>query len=65
MERLSWKNLLEGLGIFALFASLLFVGYQLQQDRKLAAAQVIVAHDSNQIELSALISENRDIWLRG
>ena len=65
MERLSWKSLLDGLGIFALVASLLFVGYQLQQDRQLAAAQVIVAHDANQIELSALISENRDIWLRG
>ena len=65
MKRIEAKTILEGLGIIALVASLLFVGYQLQQDRELAAAQVIVTHDANQLELIALITENKEIWLKG
>ena len=65
MERMSWKNFLEGLGVLALVASLLFVGFQLQQDRNLAAAQVIVNAQSATNELFVLISDNRDVWLRG
>jgi hypothetical protein len=62
---MSWKNILEGLGVFALVASLLFVGFQLQQDRDLASAQVIVDSDAVRRELFALIVENREVWLRG
>ena len=58
MERMSWKNFLEGLGVLALVASLLFVGFQLQQDRNLAAAQVIVNAQSATNELFVLISDN-------
>ena len=65
MKRIEAKTILEGLGIIALVASLLFVGYQLQQDRELAAAQVIVTHDANQLELIALITENKEVWLKG
>ena len=53
------------IGIFALVGSLIFIGLQMQQDRRLAAAQVIVAADSVQMDLAALISDNRDVWDRG
>ena len=65
MERVSWKNLVEGLGLLALVASLLFVGFQLRQDRELAAAQVIVEGQSALNDLLMSISDNRDVWLRG
>ena len=65
IERIGWKNILEGLGVLALVASLMFVGFQLQQDRNLAAAQVIVNADAVRNELLALIVENREVWLRG
>ena len=65
MGRISWKNFLEGIGVLALVASLLFVGFQLRQDRDLAAAQVIVDFDAVRSELLAAISDNRDVWLRG
>jgi hypothetical protein len=65
MKPLSWKPLVELVGIAAIVASLVFVGYQLQQDRRLAAAQVIVAADAVTLELSSLIGENREVWLNG
>ena len=65
MRRISWKNFLEGIGVLALVASLLFVGFQLQQDRDLAAAQVIVDDDAVRSELLTAISDNRTVWLRG
>ena len=65
MKQPSWKLLVEFVGMGAIVASLIFVGYQLQQDRRLAAAQVIVAADTVILELSSLISENRDVWLKG
>ena len=65
MKQLSWKFLAELVGIGAIVASLIFVGYQLQQDRRLAAAQVIVAADTVSLELSSLIGENREVWIKG
>ena len=37
----------------------------MQQDRRLAAAQVIVAADSVNMELTSLLGENREIWFKG
>ena len=65
MERVNWKDLLERFGVLALVASIVFVGFQLRQDRLLAAAQVFVESDASAFELSGLISEHRDVWLRG
>lgn len=65
MSGYGWKNYVEGLGVFALVASLLFVGYQLQQDRKIAGAQVTAESAAAAYELFAMISDSRDIWIRG
>ena len=65
MKQLSWKFIAELVGIGAIVASLIFVGYQLQQDRRLAAAQVIVAAETVNLELSSLIGEYREVWLKG
>ena len=60
-----WKGVAELIGMTAIVASLIFVGLQLRQDKQIAAAQVAVESDSGVYELSQLISENGDIWLRG
>lgn len=65
MVGIGWKEYIEGLGVLALVASLLFVGYQLQQDRQIAGAQVTAESTAAAYELFALMSDNRDIWLRG
>lgn len=65
MARISWKGYVEGIGVLVLVASLLFVGYQLQQDRKIAGAQVTAESTAAAYELFAMMSDNRDVWLRG
>jgi len=65
MGRISWKNYIEAFGVLALIASLLFVGYQLQQDRQIAGAQVTTEAAAATYELFALMSDGRDIWVRG
>jgi len=65
MSRFGWKNYIEALGVLALVASLLFVGYQLQQDRQIAGAQVTAEATAATYELFALMSDSRDIWLKG
>ena len=65
MERVSGKNILEGLGVLALIASLLFVGFQLQQDRQLATAEVIASANAVTNEVLASIVGSRDVWLKG
>ena len=65
MDSAKLNDWMQVIGIFALVASLIFVGLQMRQDRRLAAAQVIVAADSVQMDFAALISENRDVWDRG
>jgi hypothetical protein len=65
MAQLNWKIIVELVGIGAIVASLIFVGFQLQQDRRLAAAQVVVAADAVELEILALISQNSEVWLKG
>jgi hypothetical protein len=65
MASIGWKDYVEGLGVLALVASLLFVGYQLQQDRQIAGAQVTAESTAAAYELFALMSDNRDVWIRG
>ena len=65
MGSIGWKNYVEVFGVLAVVASLLFVGYQLQQDRQIAGAQVTTEAAAATYELFALMSESRDIWVRG
>ena len=63
--RTNWKDIAELIGIVAIVLSLAFVGYQLQQDRDIAAAQLITDAEIKQIELSGLISSYSSLWARG
>ena len=61
----SWKDKAELIGIIAIVLSLAFVGFQLQQDRDIAVAQLITDAEMKQIELSSLISSHSSLWARG
>jgi len=40
MKSIGWKNIAESVGVIAIVASLLFVGLQLQQDKRLTRAEL-------------------------
>ena len=61
----NWRGIVELVGIFAVVASLIFVGLQLRQDQRIAEAEIYADFDDTQIELSRLILENRELWLAG
>ena len=40
LKQLRWRELFEGVGVTAIVASLIFVGYQIQQDHDIARSQL-------------------------
>lgn len=65
MQTRDWKDVAELVGIAAIVASLIFVGLQMRQDHKIAQAQANLEGAATYIEMSALILEYEDIWMRG
>jgi len=65
MNRAHWKDWLEGVGIVAIVASLVFVGLQMRQAQDIALSQGMVDNLANQFTLSNTINANADIWVRG
>lgn len=53
------------LGIFALVASLIFVGLQMRQEQNIAIAQIWAMSDQSVTELAALVSDNSSVWAKG
>ena len=56
---------MQVVGIFAVVASLLFVGLQMKQDRQLAVAQLFAETDDSVANIANLVNENIDVWLNG
>ena len=65
MIREQWRDWLEGIGIVAIIASLIFVGLQLRQDKEIAVSQIYVELNNIHVEWARLILENDDLWIRG
>jgi len=65
MDSAKLNDRMQVLGIFALVASLIFVGYQLLQDRRIAEVEALAANLVAEFELAQLIKDERDIWLKG
>jgi len=64
MVREHWKDWLEGIGIVAIVASLLFVGLQMRQARVIAASEMNISLVEIGIESAKLINENVVIWVK-
>ncbi len=56
---------MQFLGIFAVVASLIFVGQQMRQDRAIATAEAFASRSVAVTELAALISSNKALWISG
>ena len=65
MSRLQLKDWIEGVGIVAIVASLLFVGLQMRQAQDIALSQGNIDNLANNLTLRDAINDNADVWVRG
>ena len=65
MKKSDWKETAELIGAIAIVGSLLFVGFQLAQDRRIAQAELAIDYEMKQTELSSFISQNSELWRKG
>jgi hypothetical protein len=56
---------IQAIGVFGVIVSLLFVGYQLRQDREIAIYEGAAANVTSSSEWAALVTKNVDVWRRG
>jgi hypothetical protein len=65
MNREHLKDWLEGIGIAAIVASLIFVGLQLKQSQDIAESDGDLEMLSSVIEFNNAINEHAEVWRRG
>jgi hypothetical protein len=65
MKPSDWKNIGEFVGLIAIVSSLIFVGFQLRQDRDSADAESVQSLESSTADVNAMIAEHADVWLKG
>ena len=65
MRKFRLKEVVKLVGIAAIVASLVFVGLQIRQEQDIAVAQLLMEATARRIELSQLMSENREAWEKG
>lgn len=59
------KDALEIVGIFALVASLVFVGLQMRQAQKIAIAETQLGLMEGWLQVNQAINDNAPVWVRG
>ncbi len=65
MSQARMKDWLETLGIIAVVASLVFVGLQMKQDRKIAVADSYAGVVDSTLHVAELIADRSELWRRG
>jgi hypothetical protein len=65
MKPAQWKDIAELIGIAAIVASLIFVGFQLRQESEISVREGSSDFVNVSIEMANLFSTNRDVWLKG
>jgi hypothetical protein len=65
MKKSDWKGTAELVGIAAIVASLVFVGFQLRQDEGIAELNGRSVFVDTTIELARLFSDNEEVWRKG
>ncbi len=65
MKTTNWKDIAELIGIGAIVGSLIFVGFQMRQDKLIAEAQIYAERDDTTVNLAQLIGQNSDVWKKG
>ena len=65
MRSTNWKSLMELVGVAAIVASLVFVGFQLRQDRELMTVATYGSVTESMNALSELVQNHSELWVRG
>ena len=65
MRNSNWKETAELIGIAAIVASLVFVGFQFRQEHEIARSEVWSERNLIRAELASLVSTNSEIWVKG
>ena len=52
------------MGVAAIVGSLIFIGFQMRQEQKIALAQIGQSSNDTNIEVSVLITENAETWVK-
>jgi hypothetical protein len=65
MDSSKLNDWLQVVGIFAVVASLIFVGLQMKQTDDIATVEILNESGTRTRELKTLIAENADVWGRG
>ena len=61
----NWKNAAEIVGIAAIVASLIFVGFQIRQDQEIAVAQAYIEATAGLTDQNQYIDANKETWIKG
>ena len=64
MKSTNWRAVVESIGILAIVASLIFVGLQIQQERRVASSQVNMATLETIVAIDTAMSEHADLWVK-
>ena len=65
MKEKRLRDWLEIVGILAVVASLVFVGYEIRQSGRAALGSDIAGDFETMVSLESVILDNADVWLRG
>ena len=65
MDSAKLNDWMQVIGIFAVVASLIFVGQQLRLDRQIAMSEGWLQFEETQVLLSELIGQNSELWIKG
>ena len=65
MTKPTWKGIAEYVGISAIVASLVFVGFQLRQDQEIARVESFGSAIESKVNIINLITQNLDVWISG
>ncbi len=65
MKPTELNDWLQVVGLFGVIASLIFVGLQLKQDRRIALAEVMSAASESSKYWAELVNDNADVWTKG
>jgi hypothetical protein len=64
LKTTSWKDIAELIGIAAIVASLIFVGYQLKQSEQIGISDAVANRNERQNASREQIIDNADVWHR-
>lgn len=65
MDSSKLNDWMQVFGIFALVASLIFVGFQIRQERSIALVESMATRADNVSGLADMIGNNPALWMRG